>query len=762
MLDVRRTSVLCGLLFIAGSACAGASIAGRVHDVDGRPLKDVAISAEAKAKGYSNDKGEFSLEPGGAAGPVRLWFELPGYYPESVICEAKGGATLDVALTPRAVVKEEVKVVASRLDLTLASAPAATSVAGPEMLERMPRGIAIDEALASVPGVKIDNQANGERVHLSIRGQGILSERGIRGVQVLYDGIPLNDPSGFAPDVYDIDWAGAQEVSVVRGPVAFLYGGGSAGGVIDVRTRGAEFTPFHGALSTEGGSNGFYKARGELSGSGRGIAYLISGSRTAGDGYREHTAFWGDNVYGRLGLRPTTRLRLNPYLIGTGFFNQNAEGLNLAWGYPSAAWWTMANPDSLTYNEYQLTHRVLGGVSGEWDAAERQRLSFQVYTRRTTYQEPVPSSVEHRELTAPGGSLQYQGERRSGRARNTFSAGTDLDWQFTNSLRHPNLGNAVENASLLADADITQRRVGAFFTDRLAIGDRWTLLGSLRFDSIVNQLTDKLKAGGLDLSGSANFSRVTGRLGVTRSITKDIGLYASWGQGFLPPATEELYANPATLGGFNRSLKPATSAGEEVGARGSALSRLFWDVAFFRLDTRRDFERYRVESRPLETFYGNAGESRRYGLESSLRWLPVRGAFVTASYTYSNFIYTKYDSLTYPGNLTGNELPNSPRQQFYIDTSWEFARNWTVGAGTQAWGRAFIDPTNHTWIDGYGLLNARFSRSWQRRGLGSTLFLAGRNLTAQRYIAFTEPDPDGNSYQPGAGREIFAGLQLRF
>src|SRR5450759_3621916 len=76
LLDVRRTSVLCGLLFIAGSACAGASIAGRVHDVDGRPLKDVAISAEAKAKGYSNDKGKFSLEAGGAAGPVRVQGKL--------------------------------------------------------------------------------------------------------------------------------------------------------------------------------------------------------------------------------------------------------------------------------------------------------------------------------------------------------------------------------------------------------------------------------------------------------------------------------------------------------------------------------------------------------------------------------------------------------------------------------------------------------------------------------------------------------------
>jgi iron complex outermembrane receptor protein len=422
----------------------------------------------------------------------------------------------------------------------------------------------------------------------------------------------------------------------------------------------------------------------------------------------------------------------------------------------------MANPDSLTFNEYQLTHRVLGGVSGEWAATEGSRLSFQFYTRRTTYKEPVPSSVEHRELTAPGGSLQYQGELSWGRVRNTFSMGTDLDWQFTGKLLHPNLGDAVEGPGLLANADVTQSRAGAFFTDRLAIGERWTLLGSLRFDGIRNRYTDKLKAGGLDLSGSADFSRVTGRLGVTRSVSKNLTLYASWGQGFLPPATEELYANPASLGGFNQSLKPATSAGVEVGARGTAAGRLFWEAGFFRLDTRRDFERYRVESRPLETFYGNAGESRRYGLESSVRWLPVRGAFVTASYTYSNFTYTKYDSLTYSGNLTGNDLPNSPRQQFYIDASWEFARNWTVGAGTQAFGRAYIDPTNQTWTDGYGLLNARASRSWQRRRLGSTLFVAGRNLTAKRYIAFTEPDPDGNSYQPGAGREIFGGLQVRF
>jgi outer membrane receptor for Fe3+-dicitrate len=230
----------------------------------------------------------------------------------------------------------------------------------------------------------------------------------------------------------------------------------------------------------------------------------------------------------------------------------------------------------------------------------------------------------------------------------------------------------------------------------------------------------------------------------------------------MPPATEELYANPAALGGFNMSLVPATSMGEEVGARGNYRNRFTWETELFRLDTKNDFERYRIDSRPLETFYGNAGETRRYGFESEMKWLPVRRVTITGAYTYSHFDYTKYSSLTYPGNLTGNNLPNAPRQQVFVDVSLEFARTWFVGASTEAYSRAYIDPSNKTWIDAYGLLNARLSKTWQRRGYYGTFFVTAKNLTGKRYIAFTEPDPDGNSYQPGPNREVFAGMSIRF
>jgi iron complex outermembrane receptor protein len=752
------------IVLLSEALYAGARISGKVHDPDGLPLKGVTVTAMGdNIKVFSNDKGEFTVQPTASKGTIRLLFESPGYYPETLLYEIKEPPPpVDVLLTPRKIIKENVTVVASRLDISLATNPAATAVVGPDLLDEMPRSLAIDEPLKTVPGVKVDNQANGERVHLSIRGQGILSERGIRGTQVLYDGIPLNDPSGFCPDVFDIDWAGVEQVNVVRGPVAFLYGGGSAAGVIDVHTRAADAGPLHGGVWTEGGSNGFYKTRGEVSGRASGITYLISGSRTAGDGYRDHTAFWANNGYGRFSFNPVRSLRLSPFIMGTGFFNQNAEGLNLNWGYPSQAWWTMANPDALTYNEYQKTDRVTAGFNGEWQATDNQHVSLTFYTRHTSYKEPVPSSVEHRDLIAPGGSVQYEVDSGRGVVKNRFSTGLDLDGQWVDDLRHPNIGHAIETPVLLANQSITQNRVGTYWTDRLTLGTKWTLLGSVRWDHIGNSLVDHLQASGLDLSGSQNFTKATGRVGVTWSATKDIAVFASWGQGFLPPATEELYANPVALGGFNKMLVPATSMGEEVGVRGDHRSHFFWEMEFFRLDTKNDFERYRIASRPLETFYGNAGESRRYGVEAELRWLPVRRVTVTTAYTYSHFIYTKYTSLTYPGDMTGHDLPNSPRHQAFVDASYEFARSWFVGASAEGYSQAYIDPTNRTWIDTYGLLHARFSKTWQHRGVYGTFFLAGKNLTGKRYIAFTEPDPDGNSYQPGANREFFGGLTIRF
>ncbi len=656
---------------------------------------------------------------------------------------------------PPKVMEEEIVVTAPRAEIPLKENPAATTVVEADTLATMPRTVAADEALALVPGVKVDNQADGERVHLSIRGQGILTERGIRGIKVLLDGIPLNDPTGFAPDLFDVDWATVQRIEVLRGPASALYGGGGSGGILSITTAAGGPEPLDGEARLVMGSHGFVKALTQASGSEDGTSYRFSASRTQGEGYRVHTAFQATNLYGKVRLRDVGRLHLTAIVAGTTFFNENAEGLNLDQVHEDPQ---QPNPDALTYNEYQRTRRGTAGLVGSLDLGSGQSLGFTVYGRHTQWRESVPSSVQHRDYDGWGGSLQYTASVRLGGLVHHFSLGSDLDWQTIDDSRRPNLGGAREGPEVVADGTIRQRGTGVFAFDRVDLGQGWYLVAGARHDRITNRLDDHLKEGGVDLSGEADFSKTTARAGVAWDLRPELGLYASWGQGFLPPATEELANNPDSLGGFNQGLRAATSRSEELGARGVLGHAFAYDAAVFRLLTDDDFGRYRIPSRPLETFYRNAGSTRRWGLETLLSWYPLPQVTARLAYTYSHFTYERV--------AIGDEvyrdtwLPNSPRHQAHLDLEYRPAQRLALGAGVQHFSRAFIDGSNATWIDGYTLLNLRLAYRFEVGGASGELLLSGRNVTGTEYIAFTEPDPDGNSYQPGPTRELFGGVIL--
>ncbi len=650
------------------------------------------------------------------------------------------------------VVLPAIVVTAPRLSIPLTDDPAATKVLGAAQLD-LPRGIAVDEAVMMVPGVRVENQADGKRVHLESRGQGILTERGIRGITILLDGLPLNDPTGFAPDLYDVDWPTVGQVEVQRGPAASLYGGGSSAGIINVTTQDGGDAPARGALSSTYGSNGFWRGTGEMGGTLGDVNYRLSYTHNTGDGYRVHTAFHGDNLYLKAHWSPSAALHLTPILGYTAYFNQNAEGLNLTWLAQDRR---MANPDALTYNEFQDTKRVVGGVVGSWDLGAEQTVSGHAFLRHTKWVESVPSSVDHRSMLAPGATLQYTITRSTGALRHHVSVGADLQWQTIDDYTHKNLGGAVEGDTLLSDQTFSQSAAGVFALDRIELSPQWGLLLNARYDHVGNELTDHLMAGGVNLSGDATFWAWTVRGGLTWNPTPALSFYGNVGQGFLPPATAELAANPAHIGGFNQNLDAATSIGEEIGARG-AVGAVVFDVSVFHLNTSNDFDRYRVASRPLETFYRNAGSSRRYGVESSLGWAPVAPLLLQLAYTWSDFKYTNTTSAY--GDVRGHWLPNSPEHRLVADGAYT-AGPLTLGLTGETVSRWYVDPSNVASVDGYTLVHARLA--WRVVVGGTPVVLTGavRNMFAVQYMGFTEPDPDGNSYQPAAEREVFVGIVL--
>src|SRR5512136_422195 len=302
----------------------------------------------------------------------------------------------ETAEKEKAATNVEITVTASRAEIPLMKNPAATTVVETPILRATPRTIGIDEVLKTVPGVKVDNQADGERVHLSIRGEGILTERGTRGIKTLVDGIPLNDPSGYVPDFYDIDWAAVRRLEVLRGPAAAFYGSGSSGGIINVLTRDGGADAISGSAALVRGAYGLKKGFADMGGTTGIMNYALTGSFLSGDGYRDWSAYKGDNARGKFAFTVSPKVKITAVLGWTDFWNQNPEGLNLAWfSADPKTLRRQANPDSASKNEFQKTQRGTGGVVASIELAKNLDLSATAYYRGTKYAESVPSTVIH-------------------------------------------------------------------------------------------------------------------------------------------------------------------------------------------------------------------------------------------------------------------------------------------------------------------------------------------------------------------------------
>ena len=662
----------------------------------------------------------------------------------------------------------EIIITAPRMTMKVKEAPFSTSTIGHDVIQRLPRSVAVDEPMKLVPGVKVDNQANGERVHLSIRGQGILTERGIRGIKILMDGIPINDPTGFAPDFFDVDFSAVDRMEVLRGPAASLYGGSASGGIINIMTQNAMSQPLYGEVQTSYGSNNFWKGFGQFGGNVKRVNYNLSFSRTMGDGYRQHTHFWGNNFYGKAIYSPADEIQITPIFGYTHVYHENPEGINLAYYQRDPK---LPNDDAIPFNEYLETERVTHGAKGHFALTEQHEVDVMVFLKRTNFTEANNHTFNHRTIVTPGISAEYDystGESNDN-MRNRIAIGADVQWQTIDQHESPN-DHAIEIATLLSKERIKQRGVGPFLLDKLSIGKDWNIVGSLRYDDIHNELADLLTRDSTSASGARDFSKATGRIGVTYSLMPEANLFVNWGAGFLPPATEELALNPDAYGGFNTHLVSATSQGFEVGSRGSFQQEISYDLTLFSLKTDNDFDRYRLPDRGQTTFYRNSGSSNRLGAEFYSRFTPIREFEVQLAYTYSHFKYASdsHDRIVMDDTTivkyikSGNWLPNSPQHQLNVDARYQITPRFTLGVSLDALSRAFIDGGNidAEGVDGYALINARVVYQLQLGTLHGELSLDVRNIRDTKYVAFSEPDPGGNSYQPGVGREFFGGVRI--
>jgi iron complex outermembrane receptor protein len=433
----------------------------------------------------------------------------------------------------------------------------------------------------------------------------------------------------------------------------------------------------------------------------------------------------------------------------------------------------MANPDAIPFNEFLATNRTTFGLTGFLRVGEQNEIQFSGYTKRTLFTEANNHTFNHRTMTTPGASIQFTHRfgQQNALIRNSVSIGTDAQWQTIAEHRTDNI-LSVEGDTIRSREEITQSGIGVFLIDKIDIGKQWSVMACFRYDGIRNTLTDQLK-NPYDLSGNADFSKTTARVGVDFSPSREISVFANWGQGFLPPATEELAQNPDHFGGFNTHLTYATSQGIEAGSRGVLADAVDYEVTAFSMTTENDFDRYRITDplRTQETFYRNIGSSVRYGLEVYAGYSVMRSLRFQVAYTFADYRYITTSPIRVLMDDTtivkyirdGNVLPNSPQHQFYADAEYTVLPGFVIGLSAEGLSRWYIDGANieSEAANAYTLVHARIRYNLSIGGLQSEVSVYVRNLTDKQFIAFTEPDPGGNAYQAGARREFFASFRVR-
>ena len=181
-------------------------------------------------------------------------------------------------------------------------APASVTLVDGDRLRDRQWQVNLSEALSTTPGLLLQNRQNyAQDLQLSIRGHGARSMFGVRGVQILVDGIPSTMPDGQG-QANNIDLQSVERIEVLRGPYSTLYGNAS-GGVIQAYTERGEGPP-RVESSFALGSNGQQRLGLKAQGEHGGVGYVVSTSRFQTDGIRPQSAADKTQFNARLDTSP--------------------------------------------------------------------------------------------------------------------------------------------------------------------------------------------------------------------------------------------------------------------------------------------------------------------------------------------------------------------------------------------------------------------------------------------------------------------------
>jgi len=656
-------------------------------------------------------------------------------------------------------VLEEVVVTATRIPTDLVELPfAAGSVPG-EQFQRARQQLGLDEALAVQPGIFFQNRYNfAQDLRIAIRGFGTRANFGIRGIRIFADDIPQTLPDGQG-SVDAIDLGSVQSVEVIRGPFSAVYGS-SSGGVINLLTEDGPPQPFvSGRLNL--GSYGFQEWQVKAGGQAGRLNWLVNGSSTELDGYRDH-ALYRQHLFNskfRYDFDETASLTVLLNAVDSPSAD-DPGGLTAA---EAAADPRQAAPRNLQYNAGESLEQQTAGATYRKQFSGGRELLLRGYYVQRDFANRQPFDVNS---NGQGGSVdldrkfgglgvQYGWTTNWGGRAGKLIIGFDFDAQRDHRRRYANNQGVAGDLTTDQDEDVTTSAL--YVQDVLDLTDSLILTLGGRYDEVEYRVKDRTGAAG---SGQRTFREFSPMGGLSWAVGQSLRIYGNVSTSFDPPATTEL-ANPYGPTGFNPDIDSQTATNYEVGLKGLIGSRLRYDLAIFHIDVRDEIVPFELEGSG-QSFYRNAGRSTHDGLEATMVLEIIEGLTASAAYTWSDFTFDEFNE----GGVAvsdGNRIPGIPEHLLNVAVDWTLPGGFYAGWDLLYAGHFFADNANQVETGDYLVSNLRGGFHWQVGTWRVEPFVGVSNLFDERYMSNIRLNAAfGRYYEPAPERNFYGGLLLSY
>jgi len=671
------------------------------------------------------------------------------------------------------------RLVPVRVDVTRAAAtddrlPWAVATQDRHAIRRGQATLGIDEVLANVPGVVVSNRYNyALDQRLSIRGAGSRANFGLRGVKVLYDGVPQSLPDGQS-QLTNIDLATIGRVEVLRGAASSLYGNGS-GGVLSFTSDLAAPDRLGASVRATSGSFGMAKLQARVSGRAGSSVGALSASRTTVDGFRQYS-------------RADTRQ------LSAALDRALSSGATFSLRAGTAETPLAQNPGALTQAEYDIDPdtAALNNVRRGARRSVSQRFasvrvhsgegpvawSASLYGQRRFVENPLatappppagPTNGTQGLIDRRVTGLRLDATRevaRPMRPRLSLALDVQRSHDTRSNFRTTDGTRATATDTLFLKQGETVTSVGPSAQLQLDPTSRVTVSVGARWDRIAFKVDDEFFADGDDDSGERTMTAGSGHVGAVWRLREAFAPYANLATAFETPTTTELNARQDGTGGFNDALGPQRIRSVEVGARGRVARRLGYEVALF--DSRASAAIVQFLETGGRAYFRNAGRTHNRGVEVGLSavlisWLTAQGAYTLADYVFEDYTAP---SATLPApavdTLSGNRLAGVPDRTWRVSLQGT-ARGFALAVEHSWQGASWGNDANTVRVDdwGDGQLNLRASWSGRLAGRRFEPFVSLQNALDSRYVgAVTLNGFGGRVLEPAPGRNWYLGMEI--